>query len=411
MEKEGTLFTVGEFAKKAGVTQRTIRFYDRIGLLKPCTHSSSGHRLYSIQDFGKLQKILTLKFIGLSLLDIGNIMKNDMDDSDFKKSLQIQRDIIDSKIEHMHMVASAIDETMHMLNNESVLNWDKFVNIIKVINIDNNWMEQYENASNLQARIKIHELYSTNKYGWMRWYFERIKVPENARILEVGCGDCSFWHKNIDRIPEHWDVMLTDFSEGMLKDAKNMLGSMAGRFKFKVADVQCIPFPDSSFDIVLANHMLYHVHDIEKAFSEINRVLKPGGYLYASTIGKNHMAELNSIVKRFEPEAVNTKTWSHTEKFQLENGLQQVSRWFQDVMLERYPDSLVVTDTAPIIEYIFSRPGNLKEVFKGGRLQELTDYLDCEIQKNNGVHITKDTGFFKGIKPYNNFHNTKGRLK
>lgn len=79
------LFTTGEFAKKAGVTIRTLRYYDKIGLLVPSSHNELGHRLYSKEDFGKLQKILTLKFIGLSLEDIANIMKYDLNHKDFKK--------------------------------------------------------------------------------------------------------------------------------------------------------------------------------------------------------------------------------------------------------------------------------------------------------------------------------------
>lgn len=397
--EQGKLFTVGEFAKKAGVTQRTIRFYDRIGLLKPYAHSSSGHRLYSMQDFARLQKIMTLKFIGLSLEDILNIMKQDINENDFIKSLEIQRHIIESKIQHMNMVTNAIDETLHMLDNENSLNWDKFVNIIKVINIDKNWLEQYENASNLRSRIKIHELYSTNKYGWMRWYFDQLHIPENARILEVGCGDCSLWSKNIDRIPPHWDITLTDFSQGMLKDARKSLGKCNERFNYRVVDVQDIPYEDDSFDVVIANHMLYHVPDIDKAFSEIYRILRQDGYFYASTIGQNHMAEMENIVKMFVPHAVNDRSWHHTEKFQLENGIMQVSKWFERVVLKRYDDSLIVTDAAPIMDYIISKSDNIKSFFTDEVLEMFMRYLEEEIKINRGIHITKDTGMFIGRKP------------
>ncbi len=81
-------FTVGEFAKKAGVTLRTLRYYDKIDLLKPSSYNEAGHRLYSKEDFPKLQKILTLKFIGLSLDEIKDIMTEDLKDNDFKKSLK-----------------------------------------------------------------------------------------------------------------------------------------------------------------------------------------------------------------------------------------------------------------------------------------------------------------------------------
>lgn len=397
-ENENTLFTTGEFAKKAGVTLRTLRYYDKIGLLKPNCHNDLGHRLYSKQDFGRLQKILTLKFIGLSLDDISNIMKQDINDQDFKKSLEIQKSIMEEKIQHIQMVIKSIDETVHMLDKSNVLNWDKFINIINIINIDKKWSEQYENASNLKARIRIHELFSTNKQGWMNWFFDQMQVPENAHILELGCGDGSLWEKNSNYIPSSWNITLTDFSNGMLEDAKKNLGVKSQRFKFQIIDAQNIPFESCSFNVVIANHMLYHVTDREKAFSEIHRVLKPNGYFYASTVGKNHMKEMREILSRFNSESITTKSWDSTESFQLENGLGQVSKWFKEVKLNRYNDSLVVTHPIPLIDYIFSMPGNTKEIFTDEKLQQLIDFLQKEIKETGGIYITKDTGFFQGRK-------------
>lgn len=397
-EKENTLFTIGEFAEKAGVTLRTLRYYDKIDLLKPSSYNEAGHRLYSMEDFGTLQKILTLKFIGLSLEDIANIMKYDLSDNDLKKPLEIQKEIMEEKILHIQMVIKAIEEAVHMLDNNHTLNWDKFVNIINVINIDKKWIEQYENASNLKARIRIHELFSTNKQGWMNWFFDQLNLPDKATILELGCGDGSLWDKNFDAIPKGWHITLTDSSQGMLKDAKKNLGSKSDRFKFKLVDAQNIPFEDCIFDLVIANNMLYHVSDKEKAFSEIRRVLKPNGYLYASTVGKNHMKEMRDIIAKFNSENITSESWNATESFQLENGLQQVSKWFKEVTLKRYSDNLNVTNAMPLVDYIFSMPGNTKEFLTEGNLQKLINFLEEEISTFGGIYITKDTGLFKAQK-------------
>lgn len=400
-EKQENLFTIGEFAAKAGVTLRTIRYYDRIGLLKPSAHNDLGHRLYSIQDFARLQKILTLKFIGLSLDEIANVIKydlNNLNDLNFKNSLEIQKKILDEKLIHMHTVINAIDEALNMVNNNKELNWGKFIKIINVINEDKKWLEQYHNASNLKARINIHDMFSTNKQGWMKWFFTQLDIPENSRILELGCGDASLWVKNYKLIPEGWDITLTDFSEGMLKDAKRNLGSRAKRFEFKLADAQEIPFNDESFDVVIANHMLYHVADIEAVFSEIHRVLKYEGYFFASTIGKNHMKELREIIMKFASEGITSESFNETQKFHLENGLKQISNWFDDVKLKRYKDSLIVTESEPLVDYIFSMPGNTKGIFDTQKLSQLLNFLNNKIRKDGGIYITKDTGFFESRK-------------
>lgn len=47
---------------------------------------------------------------------------------------------------------------------------------------------QYKTADKLNARIGLHELYSTNKQNWQNWVFEQLELPANAKILELGCG-------------------------------------------------------------------------------------------------------------------------------------------------------------------------------------------------------------------------------
>ncbi|HCL4437595.1 MerR family transcriptional regulator [Clostridium botulinum] len=422
------LFTTGEFAKKAGVTIRTLRYYDKIGLLVPSSHNELGHRLYSKEDFGKLQKILTLKFIGLSLEDIANIMKYDLNHKDFKKSLEIQKEIMKKKIKHIQSIIKAIDEAADTIDFNKEMDWDKFINIISVINSDKNWTQQYENASNLRARIAIHELFSTNKEGWMPWFFKELKQElsmissncedhnekinnsnisklnslnlnqPNIKILELGCGDASLWNKNFNHIPSNWEITLTDFSEGMLKDAKKNLGEKRSRFNFKIVNAENIPFEKESFDVVIANHMLYHVPNINKALKEINRVLKSEGILFASTVGKNHMKEIREIISTFDIYNLTSKSWEITDSFQLENGLKIVSEYFNMVELKRYKDNLKVTDPVYILDYIFSMPGNNKVNLSSKDLKKIYDYLEDNIKEKENIYITKDTGYFKGKK-------------
>ena len=422
------LFTTGEFAKKAGVTIRTLRYYDKIGLLVPSSHNELGHRLYSKEDFGKLQKILTLKFIGLSLEDIANIMKYDLNHKDFKKSLEIQKEIMKKKIKHIQSIIKAIDEAADTIDFNKEMDWDKFINIISAINSDKNWTQQYETASNLRARIAIHELFSTNKEGWMPWFFKELKqelsmmssnyknynkkisnenISElsnldlkqpNIKILELGCGDASLWNKNFNHIPSNWEITLTDFSDGMLKDAKKNLGEKRSRFNFKIVNAENIPFEEESFDVVIANHMLYHVPNINKALKEINRVLKSEGILFASTVGKNHMKEIREIISTFDIYSLTSESWEITDSFQLENGLKIVSEYFNMVELKRYKDNLKVTDPVYILDYIFSMPGNNKVNLSSKDLKKIYDYLEDNIKEKENIYITKDTGYFKGNK-------------
>ncbi|HJT55387.1 MAG TPA: class I SAM-dependent methyltransferase [Ktedonobacteraceae bacterium] len=146
---------------------------------------------------------------------------------------------------------------------------------------------QYKDSSNLNARIQIHKLFSTNRTAFHRWVFDHFHVPHPARLLEAGCGPGYLWAQNRDRIPEDWEITLSDFSAGMLQEAQSRLSGGSGHFSFQLFDIQSIPFENEHFDTVIANHMLYHVPDRAKALSEIRRVLKPGGVFMPSPTVQN----------------------------------------------------------------------------------------------------------------------------
>ena len=394
MEKDKVFYTAGIFAKKAGITLKTIHHYHKEGLLCPSSYNEAGYRLYSDEDFQILQNILTLKFIGFSLEEIKELVKSDHLKNDVRESLNLQMDIIDEKINHLVLVKKAINEAELMMDTESTLDWTKFTNIIKIINTEKIWLNQYKNSANLSARISLHDLFSTNKYGWHKWFYDQLGLCEGMTVLELGCGNASLWLRNIDRIPKNCKITLTDISEGMLKDARQNLGDYSKRFNFNQADAQNIPYEDNSFDVVIADHIFYHISDKQKALSEIKRVLKPKGYLYLSTIGKNHLIELRELLKEFKSNIVIAQS-DFSEDFGLENGASQISNYFDGIELLMYDDSLIVSEIEPIIEYLYSTTGNSKEVLVGENLKNFKKFIENKMKATGSIFITKETGLFK----------------
>jgi ubiquinone/menaquinone biosynthesis C-methylase UbiE len=253
--------------------------------------------------------------------------------------------------------------------------------------------EQYRNASNLMDRIRLHEQFSTSPVDWMTWVFDQYQLPADARILEVGCGPADCWYKNFHRIPAGWHIILSDFSAGMLDSARAHLGDQAGRFAFRVIDAQAIPYDDAYFDVVIANHMLYHVPDRPAALAEMQRVLKPGGQFFATTIGPTHLQEMYEIARWFDP---NITFGGVQTPFDLDNGLAQINAWFADAQIERFADNLVVTEVAPLVAFILSTTGTAREILQGERLAAFISWVEAEFTKQGGqFFITKDSGMFK----------------
>jgi SAM-dependent methyltransferase len=249
--------------------------------------------------------------------------------------------------------------------------------------------QQYRNASNLNARIRLHALFSTNLVGWHRWLFDQIAAPGDARVLELGCGPGTFWLENADRVPHGWRVLLTDFSAGMLDEARRNLAHTGRAYEFEQVDAQSIPFPPASFDVVMAFHMLYHVPDRDRAFAEIRRVLTDEGTFYTSTLGETHLREMHDLMLGFDEEAAALLPFRLP--FNLESGGQEIGRFFSDVKLVRYQDSLRVTEAQPFADYVMSTPA--ARVLRG-REQELTAFVQAQIDAHGPINISKDSGLF-----------------
>ena len=254
--------------------------------------------------------------------------------------------------------------------------------------------DQYKNASNLDARIQLHRRFSTNKYGWTRWVFDQFDLPPACRILDLGCGPGNLWTENLERIPADWDITLTDSSPGMVEQAQENLSDCGRPFAFGLVDAQSIPYDDVSFDAVIANHMLYHVPDRAKALAEMRRVLRPGCKLYASTVGENHMRELDEMISQFDTR--DDHLFAENNPFTLESGVEELGTYFSDVATRRYEDSLVVTEAEPLIAYAESMV-SAQSVFAGDRLAEFAAYMKQEVAAHGAIYITKDSGIFEAL--------------
>jgi len=252
---------------------------------------------------------------------------------------------------------------------------------------------QYKDASNLNARIELHKRFSTNTYGWSRWVFDIYleRLPAQARILEVGCGPATIWRENSARIPVGWTITLSDFSDGMLDSAWRNLVVTGRTFKFEQIDAQSIPYPEETFDVVIANHMLYHVTDRPKAIGEIYRVLKPGGRLIATTVGDQHMDEINLWLKHLGKDPA-----QFLVPFTLESGMVQLQPYFSKVEMRRYVDSLQITEVEPLMTYISSmaRFGDFPEA----AFADLRNELARQLQSKDMLVVRKDSGLFDAVK-------------
>lgn len=377
-------YSTGQFAKLANVTERTIRYYDKIGLLKPSFVMENGYRRYTQSDLLKLQKILTLKHMGFSLEEIYPMVSNEQN---VKESFSMQIDLLDSQIKHLQVIKDSMENFVQNVDERNI-DWNQIISLLQMFNIESNIIEQYKNSNNLNVRISLHDQFSTNKKGWFNWLFNQIDFSKVNHLLEIGCGNGKLWeNRNIDL--RNREIFLSDISEGMVHEVRKKLGK---DYNCIVADCQAIPFKDGYFDSVIANHVLFYIQNLEKGLSEICRVLKDNGIFYCSTYGKEHMKEITGLVQSFNSK-VELSQNSLFDIFGIENGEMILKKYFKSVQFIPYKDSLIVDQAQPLVDYIMSCHGNQNEIL-GPKITKFKEYVESIISKNGNITITKQAGIF-----------------
>ena len=251
-------------------------------------------------------------------------------------------------------------------------------------------IQQYCNDSNLAKRISIHELYSENPKGFYHWLFEQYELKENDKILELGCGNGMQWKKQMKNLPKACSLTLSDFSRGMVEKVQLLYGEY-DCVDFVQIDAHQIPYPDHSFDCIIANHMLYHVEDIQKVLMEVYRVLKENGVFYASTnnqYGLRHYINQSLVVALGKED----QNFSEEISFHSGNGEKILSQFYPKVNRIDYKDSLLIPKSEILIDWMKSSIGTAD--YTEQEWEFLDHYFKTELERNQCIVIAKDSVLF-----------------
>lgn len=392
-ESGGVYYSSGEFARMAQITVRTVRYYDKQNILKPSLVTPTGARFYTEEDFARLQQIMLLKYLGFSLEDIRELTVNDSDYSYLEHSLEQQQNLVRDRIEQLQLVEQAIGETVTEIRQQQNVDWNRMRELIHLTGMENSLKAQYRNSTNISARIRLHRLFSSNKQGWFPWIYEQCQITEGMKILELGCGNGRLWIENKAKLPADCEIILSDISEGMIRDVRREQSLQDDRFSFAAFDCHAIPYEDASFDLVIANHVLFYCKDVDRVCSEVGRVLKPGGRFVCGTYGVAHMQEVSRLATQFD-DRITLSGENLYEHFGKENGAQALAPYFAEVDWQQYEDALIVTQAEPLIEYVLSCHGNQNQYILE-KYNKFRKYVEGQIR--NGYTITKDAGIFISV--------------
>ncbi len=208
-KKEKSLFTVGELAEKAGISVRTLQYYDRTGLLKS-TLSGAGRRMYTLEDVFKLQQILFFKSFGFSLDEIKERILKFKSASDLELIFTEQREIIEEQIKSLKDINKSLDTVIEETQNGRDVSLDKLMTIIDLMKQGNPcaFVLRYfssEQMKNISERFSGSDSRKNDK-DLTRTIIDELKTLYKKGFDPAGAEG--------QKLAERWWKMVTDFTGG-----------------------------------------------------------------------------------------------------------------------------------------------------------------------------------------------------
>jgi DNA-binding transcriptional MerR regulator/ubiquinone/menaquinone biosynthesis C-methylase UbiE len=259
-------YTAGQLAALAGVSARTVRYYDTRGLLRPSGYSEGGYRLYDETALLKMQQIMMLKFAGFSLEETQGILLMGQD-MELRDILEDQRQLLTQKKDQLEEIILLLD---NVLSQEQIRDTACLTESMQHIRRVNHSGRTYQFCEAHGQR----PLYP--------WEFDQLRLKPQMKVLDVGCGFGMIWRHSWQRIPEGTDITMLDSYSGTLSHFGAFLEEnqeklqLGVRFQSRLEDAEKAELA-GGYDRILMAYLLHHLKEPEKLLERCREALPPEG--------------------------------------------------------------------------------------------------------------------------------------
>lgn len=387
MEQER--FTVGELAALAGVSPRTIRYYDKKGLLCPVAYSENQYRQYDKTSLLQLQQVLMLKYIGFSLEEIIQIFQSQKEMS-ITELLAEQKRMLIEKREQLNQIIAVVEKTQEYCRNDE---WKlpQLSELVKMV-IDNR---------SAGKTWRYYEKYGSRQQDWYPWLFRQLRIREGEKILDIGGGYGLVWRCSFRKIPQGVQIAVLDKDRDELDSLKSYvhenrhLLKKGTSFSFENVDVNQITYGTEEYDCVISFHMWPYIENRKVYLDKVFQALKSQGRMCTNLNWRDYVPALDSLLKGFSRE-LDIGLLSEKRQEIMRETEKAFRAYFPNTSFRIYENELHISDSSDLYRFLLDRGAVGKQIAGYGR--EFVKYLDEFIQKEGEIVIPSYAKLLVGEK-------------
>lgn len=209
---------IGEVAGLVGVTPKTVRHYEKIGLLEEAERSESGYRLYSAKDLLRLQRIKRLRALGLSLRQVGSVLGEGGYEVSLRDVLQALRTELDSEIEGLRDRRRRLDEMLSredLESQEASPTFDRAMELLgeHLAGVDEKTLEQEKRLWSMLDGFEWPGGYAEGNEKMFRYYAEHPEEYQDLLIIGEKLSSLADLSEGDPRVEEVAEELVTYFEK------------------------------------------------------------------------------------------------------------------------------------------------------------------------------------------------------
>ncbi|MBQ3027957.1 MAG: MerR family transcriptional regulator [Lachnospiraceae bacterium] len=381
-------YTIGELAELAGVSTKTLRVYERKGLLLPERNVTNQYRMYTEDTVRKLEQIQLMKYLGFSLEQIV-VFLSGHEGGDREEMLLTQKRMLEKKRAQLDSVIACVERAVTECR-EGIAESEAFLHTLGSI-------VKNQKADELVVRLGMH---SDEPRGWSEFVFEQAGLTDYMRVLDAGAGYGNLWRYHLHRLPTGLQVICVDqhnthaddFYEYVRK--KETAGELSKeQISFVWEDLE-LRKSSEKYNCIFFNHVASFIQDRVSLYRRFRDSLCENGTVICTwgglLINENAAAVLSDFLKDAAPLKAHRKKHETTIR-QYESELREV---FVSVERKAYVTTLHFATAEEYMEYLLQvcKPA---EVELEQRRPEFVEYLSKLQTPEGGYEFVRDTYLYR----------------